>query len=52
MRNLELGLLVVDSLGGSTRPYLVRLVNTMLKDGESARDNYVLAYNFAKYSPI
>ena len=27
-------------------------VNTLLKDGESARDNHVLACNFAKYSPI
>ena len=24
----------------------------LLKDEESARDNHVLAYNFAKYSPI
>jgi len=31
---------------------LVRLVNTLLKDGESARNNHVLAYNFAKCSPI
>jgi len=31
---------------------LVRLANTLLKDEESARDNHVLACNFAKYSPI
>jgi len=32
---------------------LVRLVaNALLKDGESARNNHVLACNFAKYSPI
>ena len=30
----------------------VRLATTMLKDGKSARDNHVLAFNFAKYSPI
>jgi len=30
----------------------VRLANTLLKDGESARNNHVLARNFAKYSPI
>jgi len=29
-----------------------RLANTLLKDEESARDNDVLACNFAKYSPI
>jgi len=29
-----------------------RLTNTLLKDEESARDNHVLAGNFAKYSPI
>ena len=28
------------------------LANTLLKDEESARDNHVLACNFAKYSPI
>jgi len=27
----------------------VRLANTLLKDKESARDNHVLASNFAKY---
>ena len=32
--------------------HFVRLANTLLKDGESARDNHVLACNFAKYSPI
>ena len=32
--------------------YFVRLVNTLLNDGESARNNHVLACNFAKYSPI
>jgi len=31
---------------------LVRLANTLLKDEESARDNDVLACNFAKYLPI
>jgi len=31
---------------------LVRLANILLKDEESARDNHVLACNFAKYSPI
>ena len=30
----------------------VRLANALLKDGERARDNHVLACNFAKYSPI
>ena len=29
----------------------VRLPPTLLKDEESARDNYVLACNFAKYLP-
>jgi len=28
------------------------LANTLLEDEESARDNYVFACNFAKYSPI
>jgi len=32
--------------------HFARLANTLLKDGEGARNNYVLAYNFAKYSPI
>jgi len=32
--------------------YFVRLVNTLLNDGESARNNHVLACNFVKYSPI
>jgi len=32
--------------------HFVRLVNTLLKDEESARENNVLACNFAKYSPI
>jgi len=27
----------------------VRLANTLLKDGESARDSHVLACNFARY---
>ena len=31
---------------------LVRLANTLLKDEESARNNHVLACNFAKYSPV
>jgi len=30
----------------------VRLANTLLKDGESAQHNHVLACNFAKYSPV
>jgi len=30
----------------------VHLANTLLKDKESARDNHVLACNFAKYLPI
>ena len=37
------------------RDYLVpfvRLVNELLKDGESARNYHVLACNFAKYSAI
>jgi len=29
-----------------------RLSNALLKDEESARDNHVLALNFAKYSPF
>jgi len=32
--------------------HFARLTNTLLKDEESARDNHVLACNFAKYSPI
>ena len=32
--------------------HLAHLTNTLLKDEESARDNHVFAYNFAKYSPI
>jgi len=32
--------------------HFARLANTLLKDDESARDNHVLACNFAKYSPI
>ena len=32
--------------------HLTRLANTLLKDEESARDNHVLACNFAKYLPI
>jgi len=32
--------------------HFVRLAKTLLKEGESARDNHVLACNFAKYSPI
>jgi len=32
--------------------HFVRLASTLLKDEESARDNHVLACNFAKYSPI
>ena len=31
--------------------YIARLANTLLKDEESARNNHVLACNFAKYSP-
>jgi len=33
-------------------PYLARLANTLLKGKESARDNHVLACNFAKYLPV
>jgi len=29
--------------------HFARLANTLLKDEESARDNHVLACNFAKY---
>ena len=32
--------------------HFTRLANTLLKDGESARDNHVLVCNFAKYLPI
>ena len=32
--------------------HFAHLANTLLKDEESARDNHVLACNFAKYSPI
>ena len=32
--------------------HFARLANTLLNDEESARDNHVLACNFAKYSPI
>ena len=32
--------------------HFARLANTLLKDEESARDNYVLACNFVKYLPI
>jgi len=32
--------------------HFARLANTLLKDGESARDNHVLACNYARYSPI
>jgi len=32
--------------------HFARRANTLLKDEESARDNHVLACNFAKYSPI
>jgi len=32
--------------------HFVRLVNALLKDEVNARDNDVLACNFAKYSPI
>ena len=32
--------------------HFVRLANTLLKDGESAQNNHVLACNYAKYSPI
>ena len=32
--------------------HFARLANTLLKDEESARDNHVFVYNFAKYSPI
>jgi len=32
--------------------HFAHLANTLLEDEESARDNHVLACNFAKYSPI
>jgi len=32
--------------------HFVHLANTLLKDEGSARDNHVLACNFAKYLPI
>jgi len=32
--------------------HFARLANTLLKDKESARNNHVLACNFAKYLPI
>jgi len=32
--------------------FAVRLANALQKDGESARNDHVLACNFAKYSPI
>ena len=32
--------------------HFARLANTLLNDGESARNNHLLACNFAKYSPI
>jgi len=32
--------------------HFAHLANTLLKDEENARDNHVLAGNFAKYSPI
>jgi len=32
--------------------HFARLVNTLLKDEESARENHALACNIAKYSPI
>ena len=32
--------------------HFVRLATTVLKDGESARNNHVLACNFSKYLSI
>jgi len=32
--------------------HFVRLANTLLKDEASARENHVLACNFAKHSPV
>jgi len=32
--------------------HFTRLANTLLEDEEIARDNHVLAYNFANYLPI
>jgi len=37
---------------GGCLVHFVRLATTLLKDEESARDSHVLAFNFAKYSPI
>jgi len=42
---------IIPSLTPQEQSY--RLANTLLKDGESTRDNHVLARNyFVKYSPI
>jgi len=35
-----------------TPHHFVRLTTALLKDEESARDDHVVACNFAKYSPI
>jgi len=45
---------ICSSVGwsGSIVSCSARLANTPLNDEESARDNHVLARNFAKYSPI
>jgi len=32
--------------------HFAHVANTLLKDKESARDNLILASNFAKYLPI
>jgi len=32
--------------------HFMHLATTLLKDEESARNNHVLARNFAKYSPV
>jgi len=37
---------------GGCLVHFVLLATTLLKDEESAQDSHVLAFNFAKYSPI
>ena len=57
---IKIGLLIAESVSeffliGECLAKLqarARLANTLLNDGESARDNHVLACDFAKYLPI
>jgi len=37
---------------GGCLVHFMGLATTLLKDEESARDNHLLACNFAKYSPV